>query len=126
MHAFALGSEDTGYLGGLVAGAAEPVRNVGVEFRDLAGTEDDVVADGAPVALSWFQPDAGVCDVGGTGPHGLGIRDEGREYQADLPTARVIAGHLWCDVRHLQVSGIDVVQDYGTVPCFALLPAQHL
>jgi hypothetical protein len=120
VHAFALGSEDTEYLGGLVAGAAEPVR--GLEAAWVAGKRDD----GAPVALSWFQPDAGVCDVGGAGPHGLGIRDEGGEYQADLPTARVIAGHLWCDVRHLQVSGIDVVQDYGTVPCSALLPAQLL
>jgi hypothetical protein len=56
----------------------------------------------------------------------LAICDEGGEDEADLPTAGVIAGHLWCDVRHLQVSGIDVVQDYGTVPCFALLPAQLL
>jgi hypothetical protein len=36
-----------------------------------------------------------------TGPHGLGVRDEGGEDQADVPTAGVIAGHLWCDVRHL-------------------------
>jgi hypothetical protein len=55
-----------------------------------------------------------------------GICDEGGEYQADVPTPGVIAGHIWCDVRHLQVSGIDVVQDYGTVQCFALLPAQLL
>ena len=63
------------------------------------------------------------------GATGLALRragDEGGEYQADVPTAGVIAGHIWCDVRHLQVSGIDVVQDYGTVQCFALLPAQLL
>jgi|SRR5580704_6842215 hypothetical protein len=63
------------------------------------------------------------------GAAGLALRragDEGGEYQADVPTAGVTAGHIWCDVRHLQVSGIDVVQDYGTVQCFALLPAQLL
>src|SRR5580693_5974039 len=55
-----------------------------------------------------------------------GICDEGGEYQTHVPTAGVIARYIWCDVRHLQVSGIDVVQDYGTVQGFALLPAQLL
>jgi hypothetical protein len=37
-----------------------------------------------------------------------------------------VAGHVWCQVGHLQVAGIDVVQDDGTVLGFAVVIAQRL
>ena len=38
----------------------------------------------------------------------------------------IIAGHIWCHVGHLQVAGIDVVQDDGTVLGFTVVTAQLL
>jgi hypothetical protein len=43
LHALALRPEDTEYLGWLVASAAGPVRDAGVELSDFAGAKDDVV-----------------------------------------------------------------------------------
>jgi hypothetical protein len=43
LHPLALRPEDTEYLGRLVAYAAEPGRDAGVELSDFPGAEDDVV-----------------------------------------------------------------------------------
>jgi hypothetical protein len=43
VEAFALGAEDAQELDRLCVRVAEPVREVGVEFGDLAGGEDEVL-----------------------------------------------------------------------------------
>jgi hypothetical protein len=43
VEAFALGAEDAQELHGVCVGVAEPVGEVGVEFGDLAGGEDEVL-----------------------------------------------------------------------------------
>ena len=43
MHALALRAEEHQHLGGLGTGAAEPVRDAGVELGDLAGLHGEVV-----------------------------------------------------------------------------------
>jgi hypothetical protein len=44
LHAFAVTAEQAEYLCGLIAGAAEPVRFLGVELGDLTRSEDEVVS----------------------------------------------------------------------------------
>ena len=43
VHPFARTSEDAEHFGGAVAGAAEPVRHLGVELGCLADTEDQIL-----------------------------------------------------------------------------------
>jgi hypothetical protein len=43
VHALALRAEEAEDLGRLLAGAAEPVGHAGIELRDLAGAEHEIV-----------------------------------------------------------------------------------
>ncbi len=43
VHLFALSSEQAQHFDGLVTGAAEPVRHLGVELGHFTGTKDQIV-----------------------------------------------------------------------------------